>query len=1192
MILLLVVSILWLTYGFSNSVYSVGSYEVVPRGSYQPSLPTEVQALTGRPALSTIARPLPPSDEVRVISVLPDSIELRAGGRILRTIERRAAATSQLAEVAAAVADPTWLSSPAPGTFVLSAGLIFRRGVGLDVPAGGTTLHLVQGESRFLTIDGNGTSTIDDLTVDVTGAPARWEGPRHQRPFVLFDEAAMVRVSNSRFLGLGWDSNESYGVTFNRGATGTVTGSTFDGNFIGLYTQYCSDLRFIGNVVANSHVYGIDPHTSSTKLLFKDNLAIGNRSHGIILSTGVTNSRVVGNRSTGNHENGVVMDNHSTGNTIVGNQIDHNAGDGIALTDSPHTSIIDNRIEHNRIGILNSRSDPMGRLVGNTVEHNRQSVHAVDYDPSSNVVDASATGYALVPTGGWTWILTWLAWPLVALVFLVAFLTRRREYLAGWRLNQGLMGAEGARPPLSWRKLRQGYRASLSHRDARWVAEHPVVVGAPLPFVGPPPMAAAEPSVSPEEAAIAAGIDEAGTPPGDRRFRPDIQGLRALAVALVVLYHAHVPWITGGFVGVDVFFVVSGFVITGLLLRERSSTSRTSMLGFYARRARRILPAATLVIVATVAASYFWLGFIRGDEVAIDGRWASVFLSNLHSILVGSDYFAATSAVSPLQHYWSLAVEEQFYVVFPALFALVALRSRPTVLRQRLTALFTVVIVASLALSVVQTSSRPFVAYFSPFTRSWELAIGGLIAVSGPLLRRVPVGVAAVATWLGLAGILVSAFAYTSATPYPGIAVALPVIATAVVIAAGLDAPRRGAEVILGRWLGLRLGALSYSLYLWHFPVLVIAAEAVTRPLSGWERLWLVALAVVLSIVTHVLIENPVRHSTTLSRRGSLSIATGGLLILASLLVSTIYLDQHTKAPVVAKGVRSVTLTAVQSELRAGAALTQVPSSLIPPLGQRSIVNHLSAPEVAPCLSLAVATSSVPECVAGDASSPRTMVLLGDSQGEMWSSALDAVARRTHWRLEILVKDGCPPWLATYLTPDFAPFEACSAWHRFAIDRITTLRPELVVITGALGATGSVKEDGRAAQRLLAALAPSGAKLALMSNIPWVAGKWSGPVPPTCLAQHASSLRACNLPTGTWKRSFGDFRRMLVSVASRGGASLIDTDPLLCTRSTCPVVSGGYQVYLDSFHIMNSYGLHVSRGLQAAMGRGLLEPGR
>ncbi len=171
--------------------------------------------------------------------------------------------------------------------------------------------------------------------------------------------------------------------------------------------------------------------------------------------------------------------------------------------------------------------------------------------------------------------------------------------------------------------------------------------------------------------------EEAGSAPDDRRFRPDVEGLRAVAVVLVVLYHANLPGLTGGYVGVDVFFVISGFVITGLLLRERSGAGRTSIVDFYARRVRRILPAATLVILVTVIASYVFLGYVDGNNVADDGRWAAIFLANYHFLEVGTNYLQSLRPPSPLQHFWSLSVEEQFYVVFPTLFLVVAgLRSK------------------------------------------------------------------------------------------------------------------------------------------------------------------------------------------------------------------------------------------------------------------------------------------------------------------------------------------------------------------------------------------------------------------------------------------------------------------------------------------------------------------------------------
>ena len=264
-------------------------------------------------------------------------------------------------------------------------------------------------------------------------------------------------------------------------------------------------------------------------------------------------------------------------------------------------------------------------------------------------------------------------------------------------------------------------------------------------------------STTPSQVArLRADGDEIGTAPGDRAFRPDVQGLRAVAVLLVLAFHAKFHLVSGGFIGVDVFFVISGFVITGVLLRERAATSTTSFLGFYARRARRILPAATLVIVVTVLATYVLEGVLRGREVAIDGLWSSVFLSNVHFAAVHNDYLGAQGTPSPLLNYWSLAVEEQFYVVFPLLFAGTSVLTARRWGRRGIAILLVVVGSASLVLSVVQTASAPVTAFYSPLTRAWELALGGLVAVLAPQLRRVPSSPAALLGWLGRAGIAVA----------------------------------------------------------------------------------------------------------------------------------------------------------------------------------------------------------------------------------------------------------------------------------------------------------------------------------------------------------------------------------------------------------------------------------------------------
>jgi peptidoglycan/LPS O-acetylase OafA/YrhL len=394
-------------------------------------------------------------------------------------------------------------------------------------------------------------------------------------------------------------------------------------------------------------------------------------------------------------------------------------------------------------------------------------------------------------------------------------------------------------------------------------------------------------TVTADDRLLAAG-DESGTAPGDRKFRPDVQGLRAVAILLVVLYHAGIPGIGGGYVGVDVFFVISGFVITGVLLRERVSKGSTSILSFYGRRVRRIIPAATLVIIVTVVAAYAVVGSASGRATAVDGLWASVFLSNVHFAATSTNYLASQALPSPLQNFWSLAVEEQFYVVYPTLFLIVAGVFTRRALRARIGVVLGAIIIGSYALSILWTTVNPSGAFFSPFTRAWELALGGVIAVGSDRLRQVPPAWAAGMSWVGLAGILAAAFTLSSASVYPGWLVAIPVIGAGLIIGGGTVRPRWGVESVLSlrplQWLGL----VSYSLYLWHWPILIIAAERRgSSSLPVADNIVLLLVALVVSVATYRLVENPIRHSPWLRARRWGSVALGGCLIIASLAVCT-----------------------------------------------------------------------------------------------------------------------------------------------------------------------------------------------------------------------------------------------------------------------------------------------------------------
>ncbi|WP_125130248.1 acyltransferase family protein [Microbacterium sp. 10M-3C3] len=352
--------------------------------------------------------------------------------------------------------------------------------------------------------------------------------------------------------------------------------------------------------------------------------------------------------------------------------------------------------------------------------------------------------------------------------------------------------------------------------------------------------------------------------------RRDIQGLRALAVVGVILCHV-LGWPTGGFAGVDVFFVISGFLITGLLLREVADTGRISLRGFYARRIRRILPAAVLVIAAVAVAGWFLFNRTRADATLWDVAAALGLVANWRFAAVGTDYFAQTDAVSPLQHFWSLSVEEQFYLMWPGLLLLMLVLLVPAAARRGARVPVVVggialaVSAASLAAAAAQTASEPTIAYFSTATRVWELGAGALLAALAPLLARVPRVLGGAVQWIGLAGIVWAFASLDADNPFPFPGALLPVAATALVIAGGVAGdPRQRHLLPLSNPVSVFIGDASYALYLWHFPALVFAG--VLLPAGDATTAIVLAATAVLAVSTYLGWEQPLHRSPWLRR--------------------------------------------------------------------------------------------------------------------------------------------------------------------------------------------------------------------------------------------------------------------------------------------------------------------------------------
>jgi peptidoglycan/LPS O-acetylase OafA/YrhL len=696
---------------------------------------------------------------------------------------------------------------------------------------------------------------------------------------------------------------------------------------------------------------------------------------------------------------------------------------------------------------------------------------------------------------------------------------------------------------------------------------------------------------SPADESSPAVNAEAGTAPGDRRFRPDIQGLRAVAVVLVVLYHAGLAGLSGGYVGVDVFFVISGFVITGLLLRERGASGRTSLLSFYSRRSRRIIPAATLVIVVTVVMAYARLGVVSGNATAGDAKWTALFLANFHFASIGTNYLTAARPPSPLLNFWSLAVEEQFYLVYPTVFLLIAaLRSRWS-LQARLAIGLVLIIAVSFALSVFQTASDPTVAYFSPLTRAWELGIGALVAVGTSRLLTLGKTLGAALSWVGMAGIIYSAVAFNSHTPYPGSWVAIPVVGTALVIAGGSTASAGGTEWLLKRGPFQWVGKLSYSIYLWHWPLLVIAAEARgTSSLPFHQNLVWLALALAAAALSFYLVENRIRHAAFRRYRRWGPVGLGIALMALSVGVATVELDVHSQPASGAAGAHiptpkshdAATESDVRAQVRESTQIRTLPANLTPTLA--GVSDDWGGPP-SPCWPTNGQTS-IPACVFGDRTASRTMVLYGDSHAGMWFQAMNLIAKVADWKLVYLGKGYCPV--------DSLPIEnppgsgrggsgsaVCNAWHQFAINRIHQIHPNLVVITQELrggppdGQLYTPTQWRNGLEKTISLLGVPAKNVVVLENVPILPKS-----PPECLSLHPDNVQACS---GTPPEIEVKSNKAEEVAAARMGARFINDKSWFCATTTCSPVVGKYEVFWDDLHITAAYSLYLARVLSDAL---------
>jgi peptidoglycan/LPS O-acetylase OafA/YrhL len=690
--------------------------------------------------------------------------------------------------------------------------------------------------------------------------------------------------------------------------------------------------------------------------------------------------------------------------------------------------------------------------------------------------------------------------------------------------------------------------------------------------------------------AVAAPVAKAGAEASGREsgFRPDIQGLRAIAVSMVVIYHLRPSLLPGGFAGVDVFFVISGYLITGHLWRGYRKTGSVSLLDFWGRRA----PAAALVLLVTWLVARVVEPVTELPDIATQIRASALYFQNWQLASDAVNYLQAEGPATPVQHFWSLSVEEQFYLVWPVLFGIAALvgiaaararggRHRPPADGRRAAlvtvALLTTALVAcSLWYSVYDTRTNPAAAYFVTTTRMWELGIGGLLAMVPDWFSK-RIGRHGWLGWAGLAAVIYAAFTLSGASPFPGWIAILPVGGAAAMIAGGGATGRLGPARLTSIRPMVFLGGISYSLYLWHWPIFNLysvwrgkAPGLLTGPV-------MVATAVLLAWLTKVLVEDKVRLSPLLRGHSWRSVSVALAAVVPVVLV-WVYLAN----PVTWDG------QLPRTGYPGAAALVSTTTAEVP--AEPVLPPIQAAPLDMPkywldnCLDANSATTEK-ICVFGDTKNPvLTVAMVGDSIDGNWFPALEQMALQRHWKLVTDLHGTCM-WTATMMvdTTTGAPNTACHQWGQAALnDLVTKMRPNVVITSG-------MPEDGSVGHQQLgpAAYAAEGAGEAQYwtdlknHGIDVVAIRetpYMGTDEPDCLAKYGRNSPKCNLPAA--KAILPDPPTVIASRDTGGKVKVVDMNNFICGPQECEPIIGNVLVYLDGRHLTATYGQTLTKYLE------------
>lgn len=670
-----------------------------------------------------------------------------------------------------------------------------------------------------------------------------------------------------------------------------------------------------------------------------------------------------------------------------------------------------------------------------------------------------------------------------------------------------------------------------------------------------------------------------------RRFRLDIQALRAIAILAVVLNHLWPRVVTGGFIGVDVFFVISGFLITDHLFRELGRSGRIGLREFYARRIRRLLPAALLVLVVTLVGVVLLLPLTRWSVNALQIGASALYMQNWTLAISSVDYFAHDAAPSAVQHYWSLSVEEQFYLIWPVLMlAAVMIRRRRRALLHRVVIALGVLGVMSFGLSIWLTALTPASAYFSTFTRVWEFAVGGLVAL---LLqnRRLPRFLVFLLVTGGLATIIVCVFTLHGSSAFPGAIAALPVLGTAAVIFGGAGTVR------LPFWdhlAGLRpvqwLGEMSYSWYLWHWPVIVLLPFLIRAPLEDWHRVLVIAATLFLAWGTRRFVEVPAMRARVLTPAPWRAFVASAVAIVV---ITGACFAVGAAARVTAENVVSALPSPEAGGCTGPNALANVEACEVnaPVVDAESTAQdeYFTTPDECgdflPILSYGD-KQTTHRCTFGDQPPTARVWLVGDSHAQQWQGALFSLARERGWELTISFLGGCPVADVAFVgfrepTGDVER-DRCRTYSADVTAQIEKERPDLVFTS--MAARQQLADDGSgrtAADQLASGLVHTWQRwsAAGITVVPIADTPLNGQVrPPDCVVLRAHDPAGCEV-----SREVAAPTDPIIEAAKAAGEGvhLLDLTDRMCDKDVCFAAVGGVAVFYDADHLSLQYVLRL-----------------